>query len=90
MLFHVELRTDDPELIEVLGGVRNSARFVKKALRHFVSTKQGKEAFRVMSKQGARNSEKRKGKERQKHEESGLLPSDNGRKKDGYDFDRFL
>ena len=52
MRCRVEIRTDDPELIEVLDGVRNRARFMKKALKHFISSKQGKETFRAMSRTG--------------------------------------
>ena len=85
----MELRTDNPELIKVLSGVRNRARFVKRALKYFVSTKQGKEAFRSMSKMGSENPEKGKVKEPQKTEESGSLPSNNIEKA-GYDLDKFL
>ena len=49
MLFHVELRTDDPELIRALQGVRNRARFVSMALKHFVSTTLGRETLSLMS-----------------------------------------
>ncbi len=52
MIFRVELRTDDPKLIEILLGVRNRAKFVKGALRHFISTKRGKETLEVMSRTG--------------------------------------
>ena len=52
MRFNVELRTDDPKLIEILLGVRNRAKFVKGALRHFISTKRGKETLEVMSRTG--------------------------------------
>ena len=52
MRYRVEMRTDDPELIEVLDRVRNRARFVKKALTHFISSKQGKKTFRAMSRTG--------------------------------------
>ena len=52
MIFRVELRTDDPKLIEILLGVRNKAKFVKRALRHFISTKRGKETLMIMSKPG--------------------------------------
>ena len=44
MIFRVEFRTDDPDLIEILGGVRNKARFIKRALRHFISSRQGRKA----------------------------------------------
>ncbi|MDA8172795.1 MAG: hypothetical protein M0Z48_13310 [Nitrospiraceae bacterium] len=89
MLFRIELRTDDPKLIEILLGVRNRAKFVKGALRHFISTKRGKETFRSMSKIEGKNPEEGKVKERQKPKESGPLPSDND-KKVSYDLDRFL
>ena len=85
----MELRTDDPELIEVLAGVRNRARFVKRALKYFVSTKQGKETLKAMSKVGSKNPEREKVKGPQKTRESGSLPSDNI-EKGGYDLDRFL
>ena len=52
MIFRVELRTDDPKLIEILPGVRNKAKFVKRALRHFISTKRGKETLMIMSRPG--------------------------------------
>ena len=52
MRFNVELRTDDPKLIEILLGVSNRAKFVKTALRHFISTKRGREALEVMSRTG--------------------------------------
>ena len=39
MIYRVKFRTDDPELIEVLGKVRK-ADLVKKALKHFISTGQ--------------------------------------------------
>jgi hypothetical protein len=52
MLFKVEIRTDDPELVKILCELRKRAKFVKKALKHYISTKQGKETFRVMSKRG--------------------------------------
>ena len=37
MIFRLELHTDDPEIIDVLVDVKNRAKFVKKALRHFIS-----------------------------------------------------
>ena len=49
MIFRLELHTDDPEIIDVLVDVKNRAKFVKKALRHFISTKRGKETLMVMS-----------------------------------------
>jgi hypothetical protein len=89
MIFHVELRTDDQELIEVLGTVRNRAKFVKRALRHYISTRTGKEALKSLSKPGAKNLEGGKIQERQKPEKSSPLTSDNG-KKGSYDLDSFL
>ena len=53
MIFRLELHTDDPEIIDVLVDVKNRAKFVKKALRHFISTKGGKETLMVMSRAGA-------------------------------------
>ena len=52
MRFNVELRTDDPKLIEILLGVSNRARFVKTALRHFISTKRGKKTLEAMFRTG--------------------------------------
>ena len=60
MLFHVELRTDDPEVIRALQGVKNRARFVSMALKHFLSTKQGRETLAVMLRQGPRVPGKKK------------------------------
>ena len=52
VFFHVEIRTDDPELIRALQGVKNKAGFVRMALKHFLSTKQGRETLAIMSRQG--------------------------------------
>ena len=48
----MELRTDDPELIKALQGVKKRAGFVRMALKHFLSTKQGRETLAIMSRQG--------------------------------------
>ena len=45
MIYRVKFRTDDPELIEVLGKVRK-ADLVKKALKHFISAGQEPKAER--------------------------------------------
>ena len=45
MIYRVKFRTDDPELIDVLGKARK-ADLVKKALKHFISTGQGPETER--------------------------------------------
>ena len=82
MLFRVELRTDDPKLIEVLTEVRNKAKFVKKALKHYISTKRGKETIRIMS---SRDHEDRVPKP-----ENSISSASDNRKKSGYDLDRFL
>ena len=87
MRFHVELRTDDPDLVKILSEVSNRAKFVKKALRHFVSTKQGKETFRLMSE---REMQHRESREIPKSEKSISPKPNNVKEKGDYDFDRFL
>jgi len=86
----VELRTDDPELIEILSEVRNKAKFVKMALKHYISTKHGKETFRVMSKRGMMLS-KIGGKDAKSQKpENFFPPAPRSDKRSVYDFDRFL
>ena len=90
MRFHVELRTEDPELTEILREVRNKAKFVKKALKHYVCSKQGKETFRVMSKREIRDTGSvKKGTESQGPENrSPFVPEK--KIKSTYDLDKFL
>jgi hypothetical protein len=90
MIFRVEFRTDDPELIETLRDVRNKARFIKRALRHYISSKRGKETFRVMSKREIRDADSLKNKPAaQRSENSVPSVTEKGEKKT-YDFDKFL
>lgn len=89
MLFKVELRTDDPELVKILCEVRKRAKFVKKALKHYISTKRGKETFRVMSTQDIEDTGKVKKTDAQKLEKPVHNISGSG-KKSVYDLDRFL
>ena len=84
MRCRVEIRTDDPELIEILTGVKNRAKFVKKAIRHFISTKQGKEMFMIMSKR------EMKDRESPKSEKSISPKPENVKEKGGYNLDKFL
>lgn len=87
MIFKVELRTDDPKLIEVLSEVRNKAKFVKKALRHYISTKRGKETFRIMTKHEPRDVG---GEKDIRQPKRSVSPSLDKGKKAVYDFDSFL
>jgi len=82
----VELRTDDPELIEILSEVRNKAKFVKKAIKHYISTRQGRETLRVMSTQDIKDTGKAKKRDAQKP----VPPISGSSKRRVYDFDRFL
>ena len=97
MLFRVELRTDDPELIETLNGLRNKAKFVKRAIKHYISTRQGRETLRVMSKQDSEDTGKVKKRdqkpEKPVHEikpEKPVHDIPGNRKGSAYDLDRFL
>jgi len=87
MRFHVEIRTDDPELIKIISEVSNRAKFVKKAIRHFISTKQGKETFRLMSKREMKHRESRGS---LKSEKSVSPKPENVKEKGSYDLDKFL
>jgi hypothetical protein len=84
MRFHVELRTDDPDLEKVLSEVGNKAKFVKKALKYYITTKRGKETFRIMSKRELKD------KESPKSEKSISPKPENIKEKIDYDLDRFL
>jgi hypothetical protein len=84
MRFHVELRTDDPDLEKILSKVGNKAKFVKKALKYYISTKRGKETFRIMSKCGLKD------RESPKSEKSISRRPENIKEKIDYDLDRFL
>ena len=90
MRFHVELRTEDPELIEILREVRNRAKFVKKALKHYVCSKQGRETFRVMSKREIRDivSVKKRMEAQSPEDRSPSVPEK--KIKSTYDIDNFL
>ena len=96
MRFNVELRTDDPKLIEILLGVRNRAKFVKTALRHFISTKRGKKTLEAMFRTGSGPGSRRIEPARTnvgKKDAAGAGNQEKGKLKhirDGYDFDRFL
>jgi hypothetical protein len=90
MIFRVEFRTDDPDLIETLGGVRNKARFIKRALRHYISSKRGKETFRVMSKREIRDADILKNKPAAQRSENSVPSTPGKKEKSGYDLDKFL
>jgi len=88
MLFRVELRTDDPELIETLNGLRNKAKFVKRAIKHYISTRQGRETLRVMSKHYIEDTGKVKKGDQKPEKPVHEIPGN--RKGSAYDLDRFL